>query len=275
MRHFWILSTCLSLASSSFAMNCNVLPPCKQKEAQPSEEPNQCQDMCECSRWTGVTVGFNLGALVNASKGHVKPIGDFKLPANVPDNPQRTDSFDMHGAAFVTGAQIGYNYQLKVMVVGLETDFNYCTLDKKHEHSKVLTGALSGNFDDKMSQLFNWFGTFRSRLGYAFKVPVLIYGTGGFAYGHVKSKTSVGFTSTHDQYEGGSSKWRIGWTLGAGLEWGFTRHWSMKGEYLYLQLRDSHYRDPNHPLPAFPTFSYHSELETQAHIIRLGFNYMI
>lgn len=243
----------------------------KQKVSPPPAEA-----CCEENRWTGFTVGVNAGGLVNVSEGKVKPIGDFKLPSNVNDNPQRSDSFDLHGGAFITGAQLGYNYQMKVLVLGFETDFNYSMLNQKHEKTKVLTGDLSGVFHDKMTQLFNWFGTARGRFGYAFnKAPVLIFGTGGFAYGNVHSKTSVNFSATGAQYKGSASDWKIGWTAGGGVEWGFTRHWSMKAEYLYLQLREHHYDDGNVPLPSLPTYRYRSELETNEHIIRLGFNYTI
>lgn len=265
MRHFWFLASFLLFANSSFAMmkkNWNYDPQ---------------RDVCFYdNRWTGFTVGFNLGALINATEGDVKPTGDFKLPANTSANPQRTDSFDMHGAAFITGVQVGYNYQMKVLVIGAETDFNYCTLDKQHTLTKNLVTPLTGTFHDRVTQLFNWYGTVRGRVGYAVKaVPILIYTTGGFSYGHVKSKTEVDFSHAGDRYEGSSSKWRIGWNLGVGLEWSFVRHWSMKTEYLYQQLRDTHYRDSNSPPPSFPTFSYRSELENQAHLVRIGFNYTI
>jgi outer membrane immunogenic protein len=271
MRSLWTFSTALLCAVSAFAMH-------KKKEEPPPPDPcdmPQCVDLCDCGRWSGFTFGINAGGLINAAEGRVKPTGDFELPANVADNPQRTDDFNMGGGAFVTGAQVGYNHQFKVMVLGVETDFNYSTLSKRHHHTRTLVAPLLGDFNVRVSELFNWFGTFRGRFGYTFKYPVLIYGTGGLAYGHVKSKTHVDFTSALDQYEGSSSCWRIGWTLGGGVEWGFTRHWSLKTEYLYLQLRDVHYFDPNRPPPAFPTFFYHTKLEPASHVIRLGVNYTI
>ena len=54
---------------------------------------------------------------------------------------------------------------------------------------------------------------------------MLIYGTGGFAYGQVDA---WGFSSTN-----------TGWTAGGGVEWMFAPHWSAKVEYLYVNLSGS------------------------------------
>src|SRR5262249_14461287 len=35
--------------------------------------------------------------------------------------------------------------------------------------------------------------------------------------------------------------WRMGWTAGGGLEYAFTDNWSLKAEYLFLDLRDLNY----------------------------------
>ena len=75
-----------------------------------------------------------------------------------------------------------------------------------------------------------WFGTVRGRAGYAMN-NVLIYGTGGFAYGG--GTVSFGAIS--------SSQTHTGWTVGAGVEVGLTQNWSAKAEYLYLRLDDQSY----------------------------------
>ncbi|MFY9833828.1 MAG: outer membrane beta-barrel protein, partial [Methylocystis sp.] len=54
---------------------------------------------------------------------------------------------------------------------------------------------------------------------------LLLYGTGGFAYGQ---EDAWGFSSTN-----------TGWTAGGGVEWMFAPHWSAKVEYLYVNLSGS------------------------------------
>jgi len=113
------------------------------------------------------------------------------------------------------GAQVGYNWQNGGFVLGAETDIQ-----------------LSGADDTFAPWKFSnpWFGTLRGRIGYAMN-NILIYGTGGFAYGDLTGELAgLEETKTH-----------TGWTLGAGMEVGFTPRWSAKAEYLYMDLADRGY----------------------------------
>lgn len=73
-----------------------------------------------------------------------------------------------------------------------------------------------------------WFATVRGRIGYAFD-RFLPYVTGGAAIGEVKMDTGAGTDKDT----------RVGWTLGAGVEWAFLANWSAKLEYLYADLGKS------------------------------------
>jgi outer membrane immunogenic protein len=75
-----------------------------------------------------------------------------------------------------------------------------------------------------------WFGTARARVGYAWN-NVLLYGTGGFAYGGIELD-SRGLEQNRTHY---------GWTLGAGAEIGLTPNWTAKVEYLYFDLANRPY----------------------------------
>jgi outer membrane immunogenic protein len=113
------------------------------------------------------------------------------------------------------GFQGGYNWQIGQFVLGAEADLQ-------------LSNA-SGTFANyKFSN--PWFGTVRGRAGYAMN-NILYYGTLGLAYGrgHVDIG-SVGEDNLHG-----------GWTAGGGLEVGLTRNWSVRAEYLYLDLGTESY----------------------------------
>jgi len=71
--------------------------------------------------------------------------------------------------------------------------------------------------------------TVRGRVGVAFE-QVLLYGTGGFALADAKLSASAFGVGVSD------SKTLTGWTAGAGAEWMFLPHWSLKAEYLYRSL---------------------------------------
>jgi outer membrane immunogenic protein len=118
------------------------------------------------------------------------------------------------------GGQLGYNYQLgPLFVLGVETDFQGTSFG----------GGDSGPFGfgpPGRSRGVDWFGTARGRVGFTPLDPhVLIYGTGGFAYGD------------------DGLRMRDGWTAGGGVEWAFAPRWSVKGEYLYTDFGRSD-RDP-------------------------------
>ena len=66
---------------------------------------------------------------------------------------------------------------------------------------------------------------------------VLLYGTGGLAYGNVQVTDTV-FSSNFGAASFSSSDTRVGWTVGFGIEGLFINapQWTWRVEYLYLDL---------------------------------------
>jgi outer membrane immunogenic protein len=118
-------------------------------------------------------------------------------------------------SGFAGGVQAGYNWQSGAMVFGLEGDLQ-------------ATGAEDTFAPWKFSN--PWFGTVRGRVGYAFS-NVLLYGTGGLAFGELRGET-FGLSESHTN---------AGWTAGVGAEFGFAPHWTAKVEYLFVDLSDSRF----------------------------------
>jgi outer membrane immunogenic protein len=83
------------------------------------------------------------------------------------------------------------------------------------------TGLFTANYK------LDWFGTARGRIGILPTDRVLLYATGGLAYGEVSASAPLipNWGST-----------RAGWTLGAGAEAAIDHNWSIKPEYLYMDL---------------------------------------
>ena len=82
----------------------------------------------------------------------------------------------------------------------------------------------------EVSKSVDYLGTVRGRIGFLFATTLLVYATGGLAYGSVKSSTSqfqgfvppLPFAITQAWGAAGSySDTRTGWTVGGGLEWMF------------------------------------------------------
>src|SRR5262249_43574927 len=118
-------------------------------------------------------------------------------------------------SGFNGGAQGGFNWQTGSIVLGGETDLQ-----------------ISGASDDAGPFKFSnpWFGTLRGRPGYALN-NILFYGSGGLAYGG--GKVDLGGAS--------ESHGAVGWTAGGGLEVGLTRRWTVKAEYLHIDLGAQNY----------------------------------
>ncbi|WP_166301964.1 outer membrane protein [Bradyrhizobium sp. 2S1] len=100
----------------------------------------------------------------------------------------------------------------------------------------------TGSYDIEYTSKIDWFGTVRSRIGFVPAERLLIYATGGLAYGEVKTNitnSEVFSTGLSRLWLGNNSDIRVGWTAGGGLEYAFPGNWTLRGEYLYVDLGGS------------------------------------
>ena len=119
----------------------------------------------------------------------------------------------------MVGGAIGYNYQLGSIVLGLEGDIGW---------SGAKGSAACGAFTCETKN--DWLGTVRGRVGYAVN-RFLPFITGGGAYGNIKA------SSTNPAAAGASST-QFGWVAGGGIEYAMHDNWSVKLEYLHVDLGD-------------------------------------
>ena len=98
----------------------------------------------------------------------------------------------------------------------------------------------------------------------------LFFGTGGLAYGSMKySYRQTNAPLGAINILGSDSNVEVGWTLGAGIEYGFGP-WSVKGEYLYYDLGDNTFSVPHN---LAPTALFNPNFENRGSIVRAAFNY--
>jgi len=126
------------------------------------------------------------------------------------------------GGAFVTGGQVGWNWQHDGWVFGAEADIS--SLDWRDPSVR----------EERYIADANYLSTLRGRVGWA-DGNVLFYVTGGLAYLNAEVTTSSGGRDA-DQHGNTDHKdvSTTGGVAGAGLEWGLTRHLSVRTEGLYL-----------------------------------------
>jgi len=119
------------------------------------------------------------------------------------------------------GGQVGYNYQMNNIVLGIEGDGAWADISQ------------SSAFLPDTSFKFNALTSLRGRLGVT-TGNALFYGTAGGGWAHGKLEI-VGFSD---------SQWHSGWTAGAGIEYAFMPNWSAKVEYLHYGLDTKTYTFP-------------------------------
>ncbi len=197
--------------------------------------------------WTGFYVGVNAGAgwshesYVAAPDGTLVTIpfdGSLGWGAGLPGSSP---------AGFTGGGQLGYNWQMtNLVVVGVETDFQYygATVTNNTAFVSAVPPAGPGGFATILNQVNSstpWFGTLRGRIGTtAFSPSALIYVTGGLAYGREDLSANVTATlpggGLLETFPFTTSATKVGYTIGGGFEWMVADHWSVKAEYLYVNL---------------------------------------
>ncbi|MBR1088694.1 porin family protein [Bradyrhizobium manausense] len=239
--------------------------------------------------WTGFYIGANGGYSWGRSRSDVTYTNTATGAIIVPPAGSITSaSFDMNGA--VAGGQAGYNWQSANWVFGVEGDLNWS--DEKGRAifscagvapaggpclpglTFLPAGGLAGT-TLTIDQKLQWFGTLRGRVGILATPKVLFYGTGGLAFGEIKTTgTMTGFNPGGVALAsvGSTSTTRAGWTVGVGIEGKITQNWSAKLEYLYMDLGrfDS---GPFTLAPAGSTIATNVSSRFTDNILRAGINY--
>jgi outer membrane immunogenic protein len=156
------------------------------------------------------------------------------------------------------GGQIGYNVQFNRLVIGVEGDLQAADID-----DGVSRGI--GGYATQADVAVDWFSTLRARVGFTAD-STLIYATGGLALADVDY--TVSGSNGVNSFSSSSSSIETGYAVGGGVEWAISPEWSMKTEYLYVDLGDKTLTTPGSAAGTFST-----KTETEFHTVRLGLNY--
>ncbi|QGM99166.1 outer membrane protein [Methylocystis parvus] len=251
--------------------------------------------------WTGFYVGLNAGGGWSSSTTTnvvTSPLGNPLLPLspfgvsewlNVSAGGTGSLSSGSNGG-FLGGGQIGYNYQFyNSFVVGLEADIQGVATSGSGQSALTVLPTTFAGINSvtgiSVSKSLDYIGTVRGRLGWLALPTLLIYGTGGLAYGGVNSTTGifqqadVPFVDNFGTTSAGAfSDTRVGWTAGGGVEWMFWPNWSAKVEYLYYNLGTVTYSAGSRLAllaPATPLWAHATQTSTSfnGNIVRAGVNY--
>jgi outer membrane immunogenic protein len=187
--------------------------------------------------WAGPYIGLNVGYGWSSEtvSGSVTGTTTVKSPAGTTVTPLAPVPLYGGGSldGVLGGGQLGYNWQFANWLVGLEGDFQGTGQRKTYSVCTAVgcpTGSTVVTADNRLS----WFGTDRVRFGYLPTERLVLYGTGGLAFGSFRSEAGQ-VLSVGPNFDTWTSL-RAGWTAGAGLETALGDNWSFKLEYLYMDF---------------------------------------
>jgi outer membrane immunogenic protein len=172
--------------------------------------------------WTGLYLGADLGY------GWSNVDHSFTINAvKVSTNP----------SGFIGGIYAGYNWQFGRIVAGLETDMAWANIsDTINVVGKIGLVPFAIQVEDKL----HWLGTTRVRLGFLPVESIMIYGTGGLAYGGIQENviSSIGSSSVQSSFAQSfsASDAHFGWAMGAGAEWAISTNFLIRAEWLHFDL---------------------------------------
>jgi len=143
-------------------------------------------------------------------------------------HPADTESHD--GAVNVFGGgQAGVNYQLSSIVLSVEGDISGTYLS---------SSAACPNPAFACGHNLDWLASLRARAGFTPFDRALVYATGGPALSDLHY-TAVPPGVAPDVFSGNFDNTTVGWAVGGGVEYAFTKNWSVKVEDIYYGFRNT------------------------------------
>jgi outer membrane immunogenic protein len=201
--------------------------------------------------WSGCYLGGHMGL----AGGHTTWKDTVPNGAIDATGSGQTANTDMSGGLY--GGQIGCDYQFGNLVAGIEGSFSAATLAGTNMDQFNSTWTLRSKTD--------WLGSVTGRLGFTAD-RALIYARGGIAWAH--NDFEIENTAI---LAGKPSLTRMGWVLGAGVEWSLAPCWTafVEGDYYSFVGKNVPFAgDAINPTPPFVVQTSQT-IET----LKVGVNY--
>jgi outer membrane immunogenic protein len=155
--------------------------------------------------WTGFYIGAGIGGSWGTSS-YVDPFTGVSASPSL--------------KGFLVSGISGVNFQINSVVLGAEADFT----------GPFAKGSVLDSSGNSLQTSVFWTSSVAGRLGMAFD-RLLVYGRGGVAFDYDRDTVNLpGGTSAI------GSLYRVGWTVGGGVEYAVTDHWTGRLEYDYLRF---------------------------------------
>jgi outer membrane immunogenic protein len=176
----------------------------------------------EVWNWTGFYIGGHIGAGWGTTESSL----DSVAAAGAAATPVGLALTQNSPSGFLGGGQIGYNFQSGWAVFGVQADI--AGLDVKGTTPCLV--VLSCTSDT------NWLATVSGRVGAVVADKTLVYVKGGAAWLNSTNSFTAPAALGAGALTGSSDSTSVGWLLGFGAEYAFTRNWSAFIEYDYMDF---------------------------------------
>lgn len=206
--------------------------------------------------WSGFYGGGHLGGVFNHMELNAKHFAFVGLNGDCNHNSSYSGA--------LMGGQAGFVHQLKSKwVLGVEGDFSY-------NFSQSSQVQCLCDFDSQVYDRFQLInreqGSVRGRVGYAMQHHLLPFASAGVSFANLG-------LDYHN--EGGNRisglSYQPGWLIGAGLEWAYTKQWTLRLEYQYAQY--AQYEMPIYNIYGVEDPSGYGHLNVYNNNIRVALNY--
>jgi outer membrane immunogenic protein len=155
------------------------------------------------------------------------------------------------------GGHAGHNWQAASpnIILGVEIDYDWLFGSRRNNFNlEIIRGDLAARYpvpDIHMTTKVDALASARARVGFLFTPTMMIYATGGFALGHVRSAIVEEFIIKEPvpaavapaprSITFNAAAVHFGWVAGGGLEWAMTPNWFLRVQGLHYDLNDAGY----------------------------------
>jgi outer membrane immunogenic protein len=191
--------------------------------------------------WTGFYIGAHVGGDWDYDRFHFTPAGT---------------TTNNSASSILGGGQAGYNYQISSFVLGVEGDISGMHL---------ASSAACPNPFFTCGHSIDWLSSARGRVGFTPFDRALIYVTGGAAFTDIHH-TALPPGVAPFVFSGTFNSGQVGWAFGGGVEYAFTKNWSVKVEDIYYGFQ-------NTASPGTLSAANSTHVTTNINTVDVGVNY--
>jgi len=220
-------------------------------------------------QWTGCYAGANGGVGAASSNFNTTVAPGTYLGAADAATVSQDGSGSHNNSNALGGGQLGCNWQVGTIVVGLEGDYDYFRNTSAFYNNTNAPLTNGASFVTGESLTSSFLATVRPRLGiaadrnFAYVTAGVAFSAADYTESYADATPAAGGASV--------SKNLTGWVAGAGWEYAWTDHWIVRLEYLYAAFPNTTLNGTITTVGASNPFHGSADLTLQ--VVRGGLNF--